>query len=776
MDNNRNELYFLNHNKLVFPEVKEETNAYKQSLAVTVAANFAELGFIMDKSAIDKLSMATENDIINFYDNSYPILQRAIGADKKHKPFYPNFPEEVMDKSRIDIFIDQVIYGLSGFELRPDVFENAKAAFPFIGETTLHAFTPSDINDYYNDMQTVMRSATPYSSGQIKELKALFAAEPQKAVQLLPSDTDVKHKENKTILTSLCMDFAKSNTTKTQYLKNPTDILRLVSVRSALRDCQKTEAASDLQITNAYHNASLQYDKTSRPSFNLSKREWRFVLKSLNEILLNNPEKANDFYAHNDLWKRFFSKVHVDELNKQHLSAVVSAAKVVRENIKLNRYEQRIEEAIKSNNFDTALAEAKTRPGDFMRRFDKLLRMSIDASKSEEALSALSSVVPKAGIATTMSLISHIKHRSNTETTRVFNSHTIKNKNREPFPENIINSVSDICINGISEKFRGKGNMGNVYISPLMQNFKTPMETRILNEGVDVNSIGSVTQIKPEKDFLRMFVGWNNQKNGTRVDIDLTATTINAYGEKTHIGWDSNYDASGIVYSGDVQSGQNRHDAKDCAVEYIDINLNQLKENGTQYIIIALSLFCGAKSFSDLDDIHFGYMQRTEKELGDLFEAKTVDTIMNVSNDSTICIPVVYDVLHERVIATNKQIDEKSNVASKVIDKMFNMLPVIKMEVDNKMPLNTIIEANARTNGHLVDNIEDATLAFITPQEKNEYLEKNGDSSLDNVEIHFPYDAAYMSGVLLASPVQGMDLFKNQSVETQATKCEDLDR
>lgn len=780
------ETYLRACHRFVFPPDKGENN---MNYAATVAANLASVGFGMTKDDITQLSKCSTEDIVRFYQDIYPVI--AEQEAYSYRPFYPNFPQEVMEKDKIDIFVDQLLYALTGFELTPDKMEETKAAFPFMGKVSLHPVQGASQEEYKNDIRSLMKSSVSYIPCHIAMLQVFAKEHPNDAISLVPPVTEMKQRENRIILGCILEEQTGSKSAIRKYCQDPTDVLRYAAVQSGMNACRNNNPDSrggiahelpeiglhsdDLYVS-VYQKAALQYDRQNMPSFRLSRSDRRFCMNQLEKMSDGKAEKlATEMIQHKSEWKRMFNNMHYPEI-KAGAPVLADASRMIRSNTPIDRYSSRVEKAVHSKDLDAILKETASRPGDFIRRFDKILRIGLEQGEPEKVLNQLKQCARESGIAPVISLASHIQSRTQKEESRSFTiekSGTVWNtaeKNREPIPQIVCDRVHSACLEGISEKFHGKGEMGRVYISPEMVNYKVPAATRTLNEGVDVNTIGSVTDIDPAKDTLRLFVGWGNEQtdsywNGAEIDIDLTADIVTSDGSIAHCGWNGDYvcelngDAA-VVYSGDVRTGAPGKKAKDCGCEYIDLNPAVLKEHMAQYVICGISLYDGASSFRDMKHLDFGYMERDSKDRGELFDTRTVQTKQAVRNNSSVYVPMIYDVQNERMISVNMSISKESNVLWDEMRNILSMLPVVQARADQMMTLNDLITANVLSNGTFVQDPSQADIVYMSKRELADYCKDNDAPALkDGAQVHCQDDFAHITGVLMADPVPGTDLF-----------------
>ncbi len=101
---------------------------------------------------------------------------------------------------------------------------------------------------------------------------------------------------------------------------------------------------------------------------------------------------------------------------------------------------------------------------------------------------------------------------------------------------------------------------------------------------------------------VRLFVYWNDKE---RVDIDLHAAAYGHKGELVHIGWNGDYNKSGLMHSGDITHSN--------AAEYIDIDLENAHD--VRMISAVLHLYDGKPSFKMVDTCFAGLL--AVKKLGE---------------------------------------------------------------------------------------------------------------------------------------------------------------
>ena len=786
LSTNLKKSYFINEHKYILPAVYfTESN---RDLAATVAANFASLGYRMENTDIETLSYARKEDIIAFWQEYYPILEEAIGANHEYKPLYPNFPQEVMEKENIDFFMDQVIYGLSGFEIRPEVYEEAVKRLPYLGQSAERRVSQGTEEDYVWSVENAAKSPVAYTPMQRNYISD-FIKEYDNALNMLPKADKIPNHENRIVLACSLMDADKKGRAK-EYLIDANDIIKYAAVRSAQNDYKKGKGKIE-EIENGkryggkykkedfYRYASLRFPKDKSPSFKLPRPERNMVMKAIeaNARLYGVKGLEQCMMQNKKHWKALIKSVHIGDYPKAKLAR--QAFEDISTNKPVERNSRTIEEAIKQNKLSVALDAAVKQPGDFVRRTDKFLQMGMQKGNVAPVITALRDIASKASVATLTALAAHINGRMQKQEQRTFNiaasnaRWTTEDK-RIPITPLIAQLVHDACISGIREQMTGKNIFApesSVYISPKMNDYNIPSDVRSASEGMHSYTMGSKIDTSSKADFRRLFVWWTNTEKAM-VDIDMSVALYDADGKLVrNCGWNTEYkipvnDNYAFLFSGDVRNGGAVNGKG--AAEFMDINMDALREMGVKYIVPSINSYSRVP-FYTMPNISFGYMDRdtiTKDGMdGKLFEAKTVETKFDLNANATSCIPCVF-VVGDKALETDHSI---GNVDMIWIDTPYNGRvqtcdgSMISQLLDYAMNKNVLSIADlAKINLEANMEANDLTLAadpvkadylFITEKELEELKETFADEGIDfeKKTIIFPTDLNYVMGTLMAA-------------------------
>ncbi len=715
--------YLEMQGKIIFPEDKGLNN---RQMSATVAANFISIGFPLTSEQVKLLAKAEASEIAKFYELYYEILSDMLGARKNQRPFYPDFPEGCMKRTEADYYIDQIIYGVSGLTMEPDVFMKEKKRFPFIGTPMRRIMLSGSIEDLDKTFELTLKSTIAYSKQQREFMIEYLSQYPNK-IDVLIKNADTKNREN-AVTCAMIAEMLSGNESQTSlFMKQPTDLLRYAAFKSTEKENTNRDPYLAIALRDTVSSGNM-------PRYTLGRKERAFIMDTLAELSNDDGEQLSfKMKGHEIEWNRLFKKLHITDKawKKNKYDAVKQAILIIQRGERLDRPSRRIEEAVKNNNLKEALIETKKNPGEFMRRFDKLYRMGIVNGKENEVLEVLNQVSSKAGIATVLGTIGTIQNRNIDETIRYFKGKSGKiyattKKNRNEYTSKQIDDVVNAAMKGLSEKFKNKTPMGNVFISNSIKDVKVPIDIRNNLSGIGAISSGSKMPIPSDWEIMRFFVGWTNIESGcsyaSRVDIDLSVTFCgNDMNRIDLCGWNGRHvgNKKEFLYSGDVQDGGSAK--KDGRAEFIDIDIPKLRESGVKYVIPQINSFTGQK-FSDQPNTTFGVMKRTSNDMGLPYEPASVVNRFVLDIESTMFIPYIIDIENMEIMWMNSVMNNRDALHS--YNEIMRSIGYTKSS--GTMNLDGLVRANVMANGKITETPENADIIFVRDvEEMNEISNKH---------------------------------------------------
>jgi len=409
------------------------------------------------------------------------------------------------------------------------------------------------------------------------------------------------------------------------YLKTATDVLRVAVVMSG----------GDVSLASP--------GKFRR----LKRTERRFLLDALEAI----PAVTEDMLRHPEVWKRLGRELRPGDYANRY-PKTLKAFDVVRNNEPFETFNSKVEAGLIRQDVATVTDLLKTRPGDFARRFDHLLRTS--GEQAEVAFNGFMDVAHKVSTPVLLSVYAHFKNRDRVTDHRAFfpkgsvskvqvidetlpTLPPLKLAGGEAPDKFIARFVRDILV----MRFKSLPSLGKVYIEEALRTQNVPFAQRSASKALHTIARGSRLTL-PTTDTLRFFVWWK-EPEGQRTDIDLAAVFFSAdwkrladvsyYNLK---GWDS-------CHSGDITS------APKGAAEFIDVYLPTLREKGVRYVSMVIYSFT-QQAFKDLPECFTGWMARQKVQSGEIFEARTVQDKIDIAGDTTVNIPLFLDLQENQVV------------------------------------------------------------------------------------------------------------------------------
>jgi hypothetical protein len=656
------------------------TKEINVNAALSVTAQMMALGYIPSQKLIDIMKRMKTSDITDLYDGVIPALRKFTGADVTWEPMYPNFPQQVIEASSVSLFLNAVgHYWTSGHwkpssNKLPRKFDFEHSRFKEIGIVSEQEF--SEI------FKKLLGSSESISSVDKDTIKWFLDNEET----LLYPDA-IPFKENMCFLAGM---FIENGVSIEPLLQTATDVLRVATHLSG----------GDISLGS---NTKFK---------SLSKRVRRELLEILEVVV-----KEEDIERHRNKWKALFHGLHVGEFG--WAEKVNDIAKKIRNNEPIRTFNGKVEMAIESKDFDTAIKLLKTRPGEFARRLDHLVRLSRD-SKTEiaEAFINVSSKIPTRIL---LQLLGNFKTRSKSVTKKiVFPKGSMQkavkvNTDIPPLGRNTLLKLTDGIEWELRSRFSKLPSLGKVWIDPLLAGCPIPTQMRSVSESAFTVARGTRLPIgHPDQNTLRLFIHWIG------MDIDLSATLhaedftmieqIAYYNQRS--------DKYKVYHSGDITYAPE----PDGATEFIDITMERALASGARYLAMDVRVYNGP-TFNKHAKCYAGWMTRQHPQSNELFDPKTVQAKVDVLSESMAATPVVFDLLNREAIWTDLAASHRTsyggNNARSNKASITDILESIT-SIANKVTLHELFSMHAEMRGELVGTKEEADTVYslyegITP-------------------------------------------------------------
>ncbi|ANV71386.1 cytoplasmic protein [Bacillus thuringiensis] len=686
----KNSIYIRRSLKVI---IKREENKLPNIYLATVLKNLESLGFTFSEPLIEELQTLSVDAFTSFYKELVKHLKEMVGAHIQFTPMYPNFPQQMMDLSDADLYINAIIHYVT---LRLPV-SKVEERLPLLDRVDLKVIDLGSEEDF-NQMISQLISANSSISSTDKTDVEWAITHTEDVSCFLPNV--IPHKENMSFIIGVLLINRKiSADAAAKYFKTATDVHRLAVALSE----------GDVSLAS-----SVRFKKFNRA-------ERRFLLGLLEQC----GNITEDMLRYKKRWIRLGEILHPAEYHTR-FPKTHRAFEILRNNIKVETFNGKIEAALLNRDIMTAKNLLKTRPGEFARRLDHLIRLCSD--KSTDVFNILEdflSIIGNVSTPVLLQLTAHFKHRNDKNEFRTFFpkgnvAKAIGIENTLPFiSEDICLMIVKMCEDTLKNRFAELPSLGKVFLDEQLKNHLVPFSQRSASKALRTLSRGSKVDL-PEGDTIRFFLWWkegyvNGQHTG-RVDIDLSAAMYDEdWQYKEHVSFTNLRSKNFKAYhSGDITS------APKGASEFIDFDIPSVLKYGARYVVMTLLSYTD-QPYKDLPECFTGWMVRQYPGSGEIFEPSTVQDKVDITADTQISIPVILDLKERKLIWTDLSLTRDLTYDNTIEANQKGMILVGKALTNLVKPnLYDLFRLHIEARGELVQDIEEAESIFsldkgITP-------------------------------------------------------------
>ncbi|KPV60992.1 cytoplasmic protein [Paenibacillus sp. A3] len=675
----RNVIIYLRRNRKVI--VHPGCHVLPDKYMATALKNIEYLGFTFSKSLMEVLRTLSIEEFTAFYHQLVADLKSLLGANVNFKPMYPNFPEQVMLLSQVELYLN-AIYHYITLEL-PE--HEALERLPLLDQVDLKIIDLGSQKEFDQTIRNLIAANGSISEQDKEDIEWVIAAYDDLSA-VLPDEIPLK--ENVGFIVGALLKYNKASLDLVgKYVKTATDVLRLAV------------ALSEGDVSLA-----------ANTKFRKFKRAERRLLLGLLERCGNIVE---DMLRYKHRWIRLGEILHPAEYKKRY-ARCQEAFDILRNDKPYETFGGKVELALRRKDTLLAAALLKTRAGEFARRLDHLLRLSEDTA---QVIGQFAEVADQASTPVLLQVMAHFSHRQEMRELRTFFpkgnvAKAMAIPNTLPgIHQDVCEAVVDTCRRTLIRRFSELPPLGDVYIDESLKQYLMPFSQRSASKALRTIVRGSRVRM-PEGDTIRFFLWWKegmvNGKHTGRVDIDLSAVMYDKNWQYVeHISYTNlRSDKYKAAHSGDITS------APQGACEFIDLHIPSIVRYGGRFIVASLNSFT-EQPYCNLPECYAGWMMRQSPKTGEVFEPSTVADKIDLTADTQIAIPVILDLVERTVIWTDLALKKHPYYYNNVEGNQKGMVLMGKaMTTLTKPTLYDLFTLHATARGRKVEHADEAETVF----------------------------------------------------------------
>ena len=704
MNNSINSIALRHLNGIYIP--KNIDNNVNETLSIeelaTLIKKFEGYGYIFSKELAIAISKEERNVIIDKLKSVIKVIEN-FKSDKDYVVFYKNFPDEVINMSEVELYINQILHYWIGYlpSNSENIIKEDVEPSKLVKATELKLIDDEIIEKLFIDL---LSSNVTLSEQYLDDVCVLTHS---KSVEEL--ENYMEYIQMKETLTTLSSYVLRKKGVLIGNFKTATDILRLIA------------KISKAELNNKHiHFAYFSRTKLSQ------------LMNKLEDLKNIMP----DIKRYSKPWHTFF-KLYAKKINFNKYPKVRKVADMLFGDISYMTERGKINEKIKrlpimsEEELDNFVKEYIVFYGDYVREILSLLNKAKE-NQYEKLLLGLENCVGKVNTRVLFQLYDRVINLQEKDNLvpRLVNSKGKWRRLKESISlsDELLNRVLEIVEDGIKIQLKEKESLGKIYIDEDYKNIMLTTSEKDSNVSLRPMTRGSRIAFNPNAEVLRFFVAWKNLdekimkefkvKYG-RVDIDLSALSFDKDFKFKRVVAYYNQKEMGFAFSGDIT------DAPQGALEYIDIyDLEKQKKNGTRYILMQIRSYNGY-TFKEINSVYAGVMELTSneaKEKKNMYSTAITQGFQIMSpqiTTNTILVDLVkFEYVWLDMNMANYKVDTFQNALNYEEIPYLNDLLKYFMK-KQYVTMYDLLKLNADVRGILIENKEEADIIFEKVDNKN---------------------------------------------------------
>lgn len=732
-----NEILLRNKNKIYTDMLDAKTEAdHSEKDEMVVAqglSNIEALGFTFSPKLYESCRNAGSESFIAFYKELYPMLQRTKGANTLHRPFYPNFPKEVKEMPQLRLYVNAILHYLTDGEFRP--MEEPMVRFPLLDTEkkyiVLDLGTKEDLDQFFVDLLASSSSL----SAQNKEDIVNYMKTNADYMKYVPES--IPEKETAAVFVKTALSLGTDSKELLPFVRTATDVLRL-AIAFGDGDVSLAPLPKNLKDSWIYSD-----EDKRKYQFHLRKKERRWIMYFLDHA---HGTVVEDMFLNRERWKRLAECIHPQSMKGYpKATAYFTDLKGHKPQTILGK----AEDHMAKKEWKEAALVLKERPGLLLRALDRILRQS--GEEAMDILAIFADVADKVSIPALLQARNHFLGRKEDDPVRVFfikdtlGRAFVKVNDLPPLSDELIGQTLQTIEDGIKTQLSTRPSLGKVYLSEEMKDFMIPTSERAGNDAFGRSlTRGSRISFAPNTKFLRPFIWWTNAESGERVDLDLSMLFVDEnWASVGHVSYTNLKESElGCLHSGDIVNGGDF--GGEGVSEFIDLDIEKAKKAGAKYAIFQIYAYTSLP-FGKIPN-HFGFMERQDSEMGEIFEPQTTDGTYSLVNGTRTAVPCIFDLENRTMIWCDMSMNinpywKPNNLEQNLMGGLSSAYAIVhgtKTSMYDMVWLNV----DARKDTEFVDSPEKADIIFRleeTPVLRDE----------EPIPIITPFDKEYFTSNLM---------------------------
>ena len=460
-----------------------------------------------------------------------------------------------------------------------------------------------------------------------------------------------------------------------EHLKSATDVLRMIAVVSgaeaslqgtpssvSVKRDQPGRWAAQVEKLMAttwkrYPNTPSVYVPYTKKRFKVARLSRPFrrsvlsILESFDAVRL-----TEDMLRHRSYWVWVGEHLHPHEHAKRY-PKVARAFAIIRENApdgtpapEFRTFASKVEEAIAKHDVEAAVALLRTRPGDFARRFDHLLRVAAPNPHGVALVEeTFASSVRSFSNAVLLTLWTTLPTRTEKAPVRMYwpkggvTKGVAATDMRAPLPADVARAATAAVEDELLRRLAEKPKFGDFVVDDALSAVAVPFNERTASPSAVQLARGSRIASEGDAKLVRLFLHWCQPKGGYTTDIDLSVAFYDE--DWKYVGVCSYYELACVIGGKTIaKSSGDRQNAPfpDGATEFVDLHRAEARAAGVRYAVMVVNAYAGM-TFSQLERGYAGIMQRND-EAGAHFDPRTVTLRFALQGENGVFMPLVFDV------------------------------------------------------------------------------------------------------------------------------------